>query len=135
MRTIRAFFLTCLLGFAAPGIPAAQAQDAAPNVLQSIDYAFFAGGKLAVKIVFKDALTALPETFSTFYPAVRVVLDFPNMRSAVGAEPMRIRQRDLWTLQVVRSGPQARVIIELLRPMIREMQVSGKELLITFSRP
>jgi len=29
MRTIRAFFLTCLLGFAAPGIPAAQAQDAA----------------------------------------------------------------------------------------------------------
>jgi hypothetical protein len=135
MRTIRTLALTCLLGFAAPGIPGAQARDAAPNVVQSIDYAFFAGGKLAVKIVFKDALTAPPETFTTFYPAVRVVLDFPNMRSAVGAEPMRIRQRDLWTLQVVRSGPRARVIIQLLQPMIKDMETTGNELLITLHRP
>jgi hypothetical protein len=120
---------------AAPGIPGAQAQDAAPNVVQSIDYAFFAGGKLAVKIVFKNALAAPPDTFTTYYPAIRTVLDFPNMRSAVGAEPMRIRQRDLWGLQVVRSGPRVRVIIDLVRPMIKEMETTGNELLITLHRP
>ena len=135
VRILRTLFLACLLGFAAPGIPAAQAQDAAPNVVQSLDYAFFGGGKLAVKIVFKRDLGAVPDTFTTFYPAIRVVLDFSSMRSALGSEPMKVRQRELWGLQVVQSGSRVRVIIDLVRPMIKEMETTGNELLVTLHRP
>jgi hypothetical protein len=35
----------------------------------------------------------------------------------------------------VRSGPRARVIIQLLQPMIKEMETTGNELLITLHRP
>jgi hypothetical protein len=70
-----------------------------------------------------------------YHPANRVVLDFSNMRSAVSKSPLEVRQRGLWTLQVVRSGTRARVIIDLLQPMIREMQITGTKLLITLHRP
>lgn len=135
MRTVRNLFLTLLLGLAAPGIPGVQAQQPAPNAVQSLDYAFLAGGVIAVKLVFERELTELPDVFAIYHPANRVVLDFLNMRSAVSKSPLDVRQRGLWTLQVVRSGPRARVIIDLLQPMIREMEATGKELLITLSRP
>jgi len=135
MRTVRNLFLTLLLGVAAPGFPPAQAQQPAPNTVQSLDYAFLAGGVIAVKIVFERELEALPDVFAMYHPANRVVLDFSNMRSAVSKTSMGVRQRGLWTLQVVRSGTRARVIIDLLQPMIRETEATGKELLITLSRP
>ncbi len=135
MRTARNLFLTLLLGVAAPGIPGAQAQQPAPNTMQSLEYAFLAGGVIAVKIIFERELEALPDAFAMYHPANRVVLHFPNMRSAVSKTPIEVRQRGLWTLQVVRSGPRARVIIDLLQPMIREMQVTGNELLLTLHRP
>ena len=80
-------------------------------------------------------LRELPDTFTTFHPAVRIVLDFASMRSAVSTQLMEIRQRDLWTMQVVQSGPRVRVIIQLLRPMIKEIRTAGNELLITLQRP
>ena len=135
MRALLILSVSILLGFAAPGIRPAQAQDVAPNVVQSLDYAFFGGGKLAVKVVFKRDLGAAPDTFTTFYPAVRVVLDFSSMRSALGSEPMKVRQRELWGLQVVQSGSRVRVIIDLVRPMIKEMETTGNELLVTLHRP
>jgi type IV pilus assembly protein PilQ len=135
MRTIPSFILAGLLGFAAPGIPAAQAQQPAPNSVQSLDYASLPGGTIAVKIVFERELKELPDVFAIYHPANRIVLDFPNMRSAVSKSPLEVRQRGLWTLQVVRSGTRARVIIDLLQPMIREMEMTGNELLIILSRP
>ena len=135
MRALLILSVLILLGFTAPGIPAAQAQDGTPNVAQSLDYAFFGGGKIAVKVDFKRDLGETPDSFTIFYPANRVVLDFSNMRTALSSEPMKVRQWDLWGIQAVQSGSRVRLIIELVRPMIREMQVNGKELLIIFSRP
>ena len=130
MRTMRSLFLMFVVGLALAGTPSAQAQGA-PNSVQSMDYALFAGGRIAVKIIFKHALQELPATFTVYHPGVRIVLDFPDMRSAVSAEPMRIRQRDLWTLQALQSGPRVRVIIQLLQPMIKQLDATGNELLIT----
>ena len=95
MRTVRNLFLTLLLGLAAPGIPGAQAQQPARNTVHSVDYAFLAGGIIAVKIVFERELEALPDVFAMYHPANRVVLDFSNMRSAVSKIPMEVRQRGL----------------------------------------
>ena len=126
--------LTLLLGLALSGGPSANAQDSS-NTLQSLDYAFFAGGKLAVRMIFKHELAEPPGTFTTYYPSIRTVLDFVNMHGAVSTEPIEVHQRDLWTLQVVQSGARTRVIIQLLRPMIREMEVMGKELMLTLTPP
>ena len=135
MRAARILSLIFVIGLVPAGLPRAQAQQATPNSVQSLDYALFAGGKIAVKIVFEHELRELPDTFTTFHPAVRIVLDFASMRSAVSTQPMEIRQRDLWTMQVVQSGPRVRVIIQLLRPMIKEIRTTGNELLITLHRP
>lgn len=135
MRTAWVLSLIFVIGVVLAGIPRAQAQQTTPNSVQSLDYALFAGGRIAVKVVFEHELRELPDTFTTFHPAVRIVLDFANMRSAVSTQLMEIRQRDLWTMQVVQSGPRVRLIIQLLRPMIKEIRATGNELLITLHRP
>ena len=123
----------------APGLSqdarAATPDGSVSNIVQSLDYAFFAGGKLAIKIVFKHDLRERPNIFTTYYPAVRIVMDFSNMRSTVSTEPIKVRQRDLWSLQVVHSGLRSRIIIDLLRPMIRNMETTGNELMITLHPP
>ena len=134
MRSVRILSLTLLLGLTVSGAPSALAQESS-NTLQSLDYAFFAGGKLAVRMIFKHDLAQSPGTFTIYHPSIRTVLDFENMHSAVSTEPIEVRQRDLWTLQVAQSGARTRVIIHLVRPMIREIEATGKELIITLTPP
>lgn len=130
-RVCRAFLLAVTLAAA----PSAQGERDAPNSVQSIDYAFLGGGRIAIKIAFKSDLKEPPGVFATFHPATRIVLEFDDMRSALGREPIEVRQRELVSLQVVRSGRRARVIIGLLGPMIRETDVAGKELIVMLRRP
>ena len=134
MKPASTLLLTLLLGVVLSGGSSAKAQESS-NTLRSIDYAFFAGGKLAVRMIFKQELVEPPGTFTTYYPSIRTVLDFASMHSAVSTTPIEVHQRDLWTLQVVQSGARTRVIIHLLRPMIREMETTGKELMITLTPP
>ena len=135
MKTIFALslaFLT-LLGPAAIGV--AHAQPAAPNSLQSMDYAFLGGHRTAIKLVFKRNLKDSPTVFTMYYPGVRVVLDFDDMRSAVAHPVLDVVQRDLLTLRVVHSRGHTRVIIRLTRPLIRKTEITGHDLLIMLHRP
>lgn len=135
---MKAFSGVCsafLITLAVAGIPRAHGQLDALNSVQSLDYAFLGGGTIAIKIAFKNELHAPPRVFTTYHPATRIVLEFANMHSKVGREPIQVRRHELLSLQVVRSGRRTRVIIRLLSPMIRETESTGNELLIMLRRP
>jgi len=135
MKAIFALSLAFLALLAPAAIGVAHAQPATVNSLESMDYAFLGGHRTAIKLVFKRDLRDSPTVFTMYYPGVRVVLDFDDMRSAVAHPVLDVLQRDLITLRVVHSGRRARVIIHLTRPLIRKTEVTGHDLMIILHRP
>ena len=135
MKVILALSLALFAVLSPAAIVGAHAQLAAVNSLQSLDYAFLSGNRTAVRLVFKHALAEPPEVFAIYHPGIRVVVDFDDMQSAVARKPLEVRQRDLLSLQVVRSGRHTRVIIRLLRPLVRETDITGHDLIMMLHRP
>ena len=135
MKVILALSLAFLAVLSPAAIVGAHAQPAAVNSLQSMDYAFLSGNRTAIRLVFKHTLAEPPEVFTIYHPGIRVVLDFDDMQSAIARKPLEVRQRDLLSLQVVRSGRHTRVIIRLLRPLVRETSIAGHDLVMMLQRP
>lgn len=114
---------------AAPGT-----QPAAPNSVQALDYSILPGGRILIRLVFKQGLREPPAVFASHHPVARIVLDFANTVSELGKRPVEIGQRGLRNLQVVQAGTRTRLIINLARPLVHETAFKGRELLITLQR-
>jgi type IV pilus assembly protein PilQ len=109
-------------------------QRAAPNVLQTVDYALLPAGGLLIKVVFRDGLKALPPILVTHYPVFRISLDFADTASAAGKQPFEVGQGGLRSFQVAQTGTRTRLVLNLDRPYTHEMALKGNELLITLQR-
>lgn len=110
----------------------ASAQDAgAPkaNAIESMNVAQ-QGGAISVKLVFKEALTALPAGFSIAKPA-RIALDFPNTENALGKNSQVYNEGDLRSANIVQASDRTRLVLNLGRAMNYAMKIDGLSLLIT----
>jgi type IV pilus assembly protein PilQ len=120
---------------AACAAPIGFAAAPAGNTLESLDHAVYLGGKVIVRLVFSRALEAPPAVIVSHHPAMHVALDFADTASALASPSVEIGQRGVRSIVVVRAGARTRVIIHLSTPLVHELELKGKELWITLTRP
>ena len=118
-----------------PSAAAGGLQQRVLNSMQALDYAVLPGGEIVIRAVFEHELSERPAVMVHYHPAARIVFDFANSVSAVGKEPVEVRQRGVHSLHVVQTGTRTRLVINLGRTFVQESTLKGKELLITLRRP
>ena len=131
------FWVSLVGGAVREAVSAEPQRSAAPasNSVQALDYAILPGGRIIIKLVFKTELKERPPVLVNYHPATSIVLDFADTGSALGKDPVEVNQRGLRSLQVIQAGTRTRLVVSLVRPLVHEIALQGKELLITLRRP
>lgn len=118
-------------GASSPATPqmATPTAAAAANVLQGL-HARAEGDATVVRLTFARPLAALPKAFTLDDP-IRLVLDFPTIRSQLATEP---QQFDMGTLQSVgaqQGEGKTRVVFNLSRTTRYTTRLQGSDVLVT----
>jgi len=92
------------------------------------------GGKVILRIVTKEGLSAVPPNFTVSNPA-RIAFDFPNTANALGRSSQDFSQGELRSMNVVQGANRTRVVLNLRRPVPHEAAIEGKALVVTLSVP
>jgi type IV pilus assembly protein PilQ len=103
----------------------------ASNSLQQLDYAILPGGRIAIKLAFRNEIRERPPVVAGYYPAANIVLDLADTASELPNERAEIGHRVARSLQVLTAGGRTRVVISLNRPVSYDMALMGRELLLT----
>src|ERR1700693_1154070 len=97
-RTAHLGLGACLIALvilgAAPRDTLAQTPGVAKNVIESINVSSVPGGKVLVKINFKEALAAVPAGFTVTNPP-RIAIDLPNTANGLGKNSMDVSEGDV----------------------------------------
>src|ERR1035437_4560743 len=124
----------CLLGLLGGvflTVASVNAQDAEPNLIESMTVAQQAG-VLSVKLTFKVALTVLPAGFSVAKPA-QIAFDFANTANGLGKNSQTYNEGDLKSANIVQTEGRTRLVLNLNQAMSYEASLDGKDLLLTLS--
>lgn len=112
-------------------ISPARAETAPVNAIESVNAAQ-QGNDVAVRIDFKEPLTAPPPGFSVASPA-KIALDFQSTANALGKSSQQINQGDLRSMNVVQVGDRTRLVLNLQRNMNYKTRLEGKSLYVTLT--
>lgn len=125
---------TCLIALTllacAPGTALAQAATAAKNAIESIDVSSLQGGKVLVKVNFKDALPAVPAGFTVTNPP-RIAIDLPNTVNAMGKNAVDVSEGDVKSINIVEVANRTRLVLNLARSLNFTSALEGKTLIVT----
>lgn len=125
---------TCLITLAllacASGTALAQAAAAAKNAIESIDVSSLQGGKVLVKVNFKDALPAVPAGFTVTNPP-RIAIDLPNTVNAMGKNAVDVSESDVKSINIVEVANRTRLVLNLARSLNFTSALEGKTLIVT----
>ncbi|MCL6556334.1 MAG: type IV pilus secretin PilQ [Burkholderiales bacterium] len=116
----------CLLVFPAA---AQEADEATANSITGIDYTVLQGGRLLLKVNFKEPLANPPAGFTLNNPP-RVALDFPDTANALGKSTINVGEGALRSVNVVQSGKKTRLVLNLSRNTPYDTTIEGKTLVI-----
>lgn len=117
-------------GYAADPAPGASSEDTAQNTIESIDVTALQGGRVAVKITLKQALTNPPAGFSLNNPP-RIAFDFPNTANALGKNIQEVDKSGLRSINIVQAGGRTRLVMNLAKPFGYDTKIDGKDLVVT----
>jgi type IV pilus assembly protein PilQ len=117
-------------GYAADPAPGASSEDTAQNTIESIDVTALQGGRVAVKITLKQALTNPPAGFSINNPP-RIAFDFPNTANALGKNTQEVDKSGLRSINIVQVGGRTRLVMNLAKPFGYDTKIDGKDLVVT----
>ncbi|HMK14212.1 MAG TPA: type IV pilus secretin PilQ [Burkholderiales bacterium] len=116
--------------YAADPAPGAGSEDTAQNSIEAIDVTAMQGGKVAVKITLKQALTNPPAGFSLNNPP-RIAFDFPSTANALGKTTQEFDKSGLRSINIVQAGGRTRLVMNLAKPFGYDTKLDGKDLLVT----
>lgn len=116
--------------FALPGTVWSQSK----NVLESISAASMQGGKVVVRLNFKQPLSAVPPGFAVTNPP-RIALDLPNVTNGTGKSSMDIAEGDIRSASVVEVNNRTRVVLNLSRSLNYTPSLEGNALLVAIDGP
>ena len=105
-------------------------QQTQPNLLESINTSSLQGGRVILRVNFKEALTAVPPGFTVTNPA-RIALDLPNVVNGLGKSTVDIGEGDVRSVSVVESSGRTRMVVNLTRTLTYTTALDGKSLVIT----
>ena len=106
------------------------AQPAQANLLESINTSTLQGGKVIVRVNFKDPLAMVPPGFTVTNPA-RIALDLPNVVNGLGKSTVEIGEGDVRSVSVVESSGRTRMVVNLTRSLTYATALDGNALVIT----
>ena len=106
------------------------AQQAQPNLLESINTSMLQGGKVILRVNFKDPLAVVPPGFTVTNPA-RIAIDLPNVVNGLGKNTVDIGEGDVRSVSVVESGGRTRMVVNLTRSLTYATALDGKSLVIS----
>ena len=133
-KVCRSSIGTCLITLTllacAPGTALAQAAAAAKNAIESIDVSSLQGGKVLVKVNFKDALPAVPAGFTVTNPP-RIAIDLPNTVNAMGKNAVDVSESDVKSINIVEVANRTRLVLNLARSLNFTSALEGKTLIVT----
>jgi len=125
--SLRKFFGLAVCAF---GLFAAQAA-VAQNAIDSFDVNQ-QGGKIIIRLGFKEALAGAPGSFTIARPA-RIAFDFPATANALGRSSQVIGEGDLRSVNLVQVRDRTRVVFNLRNMMRYDAKVEGRSLLVTLT--
>ncbi len=108
-----------------PSLAAAQAK----NVLESITSTSMQGGKVIVKLNFKQPLSAVPPGFAVTNPP-RIALDLPNVTNGLGKSSMDVSEGEVRSVSIVEVNNRTRVVLNLGRSLNYTPTLEGNSLLV-----
>ena len=109
----------------------ARAQEPATNSIDSIAVAR-QGSTLSVKLVFRQALKALPSGFSIAKPA-RIAFDFPDTVNGLGRNAQEFNEGDLRSVNLIQVEGRTRFVLNLTQSMSYEANLDGNNLVLTLA--
>lgn len=138
VNILRAVLLSFYAGLAGVSMQEAVAADigrqAGPNSVQALDYAILPGQRIIIRLIFKNELKHPPSVLAGHHPTGYIALDFADTENALGRDPVEVKQRDLRSLQFIQTGSRTRLVIILVRPLVHEIELKGRELWMTQRR-
>ncbi len=121
--------LGALLALWLLGIGLALAQ--ASNSIEAFDVAQ-QGGNVVIRITTKEALKAVPPSFTVANPA-RIVFDFANTSNGLGRNAQDVAQGELRSMNLVQGPDRTRMVLNLRRSVAHEISLDGKNIVVTLS--
>jgi type IV pilus assembly protein PilQ len=100
------------------------------NEIQSVDFTSLSGGRVNVRIVLKEGLSAPPPGFALNSPA-RIALDFARTANGLNKSSITVDQGVLKTLSLAQAKDRTRMVLNLTKNVGYNTTVSGNEVLIT----
>lgn len=100
------------------------------NEIQNVDFTSLSGGRVNVRIVLKEALSAPPPGFALKSPA-RIALDFAKTANGLNKSSITVDQGVLKTLSLAQAKDRTRMVLNLTKNVGYSASVSGNEVLIT----
>lgn len=104
------------------------------NTIESINAITQQGGKVVLRVNFKDPLTALPAGFSVTNPA-RIALDLQNVGNGLGKNSVEIGEGDVRSVSVVEVGNRTRLVVNLASNLSYTSALEGKSLVVAIDPP
>ncbi len=100
------------------------------NLLQSINTSTLQGGKVVIRVNFKDALTSAPPGFTVTNPA-RIAIDLPGVSNGLGKNTVDIGEGDVRSISVVEVSGRTRLVVNLSRSLSYTSALDGSALVLT----
>ena len=114
-----------LAGMVVSSTAAAQA-----NLLQSINTTTLQGGKVVIRVNFKDPLPAAPPGFAVTNPA-RIAIDLPGVSNALGKNTIDVGEGDVRSVSVVEVPGRTRLVVNLSRSLGYTTALDANSLVVT----
>ncbi len=112
------------------GMVVSSAANAQANLLQSINTSTLQGGKVVIRVNFKDALPAAPPGFTVTNPA-RIAIDLPGVSNALGKNTIDVGEGDVRSVSVVEVPGRTRLVVNLSRSLGYTTALDANSLVVT----
>lgn len=99
------------------------------NTIESVDYSAMPGGKVVVKVTFKQEQKQVPATFTTNAPP-RITLDFVNVDSALPKKIINVGSGLLRSVSAVQADNRTRLVLNLNAQSAYSTSIEGKTVLV-----
>ncbi len=128
-RTAR--FLGVVMLWAVCGMSVAQTSAADPVPVNSVERLDVSrqGTDIAIRVSLRQALAALPASFSIANPA-RIAFDLPSTGNGLGRTVQQVNEGELNSINVVQVGDRTRVVLNLRRNLPFDARLDGTALVV-----
>lgn len=100
------------------------------NVLESLSASSLQGGKVVVKVNFKQPLAAVPPGFTVTNPP-RIAIDLPNTTNGTGKSTVEVAEGDVRSASLIEVNNRTRLVLNLARSLNFTSAIEGNSLLLT----